>query len=298
MARRFEFVAGTDTGAEPAICCDGLVAGAALHLTHWQGNQTPPQFKADTSTEIALKFAASPEAQDQWADAVVINNHLDTDGVLSVWALLEPEAARAQRDLLVAAAEAGDFDEWPKPERGLWLDAAIRAVVAEAADDAAAYALILPQVAELIATLDDRRDLWGAEWDQLQQAAWDDWNSGRIRAERQGDIGVLIHEQGQAEAPGPLLARLFLPSARRYLLAFDRGGGRFDYRYERPRYAWADTVVRPVLPKPESAALVESLGPDWTDQDLPGMTGIVQTRTPTAETPEELARRLTRLDSA
>jgi hypothetical protein len=29
---------------------------AALHLSHWPGNATPPALKADTSLEIALKF--------------------------------------------------------------------------------------------------------------------------------------------------------------------------------------------------------------------------------------------------
>ena len=121
VARRFEFVPGTYAGAAPAIGCDGLVPGAALDLTHWRGNRTPAEFRADTSTEIALKFAASAEAA-RWADAVVVNNHFDTDGLLSAWALLEPSQAAASRDLLIAAAEAGDFDEWPALDAGLRLD--------------------------------------------------------------------------------------------------------------------------------------------------------------------------------
>src|SRR5689334_20701821 len=111
-ADHFEFVAGRYSGEAPAIGCDGLVAGASLDLTHWQGNRTPRELKADTSTEIALNFVASPDA-DRWTGAVVVNNHFDTDGALSVWALLEPEQAAPRRALLLAAAEAGDFDEWP-----------------------------------------------------------------------------------------------------------------------------------------------------------------------------------------
>ena len=126
LARRFQFVEDSYEGSTPAISCDGLVPGAALDLTHWQGNRTPRQYKADTSTEIALNFVGSPEAVEQWADAVVVNNHFDTDGLLSIWVLLDPEQAMADRDLLIAAAEAGDFDEWPALDRGLWLDAAIR----------------------------------------------------------------------------------------------------------------------------------------------------------------------------
>ncbi len=132
LAHGFQFVAEGYEGATPAISCDGLVPGAGLDLSHWQGNRTPRRYKADTSTEIALNFIADPEAFTQWAGALAVNNHFDTDGALSAWVLLEPGRASECRDLLVAAAEAGDFDEWPALEQGLWLDAAIRALAAGA----------------------------------------------------------------------------------------------------------------------------------------------------------------------
>jgi hypothetical protein len=296
LARRFLFVDETYRGETQAISCDGLVPGTALDLTHWQGNHTPCRFKADTSTEIALKFAASPEAAMEWAGAVVVNNHFDTDGLLSIWVLLDPKQAVACRDLLVAAAEAGDFDEWPAIDQGLWLDSAIRALVSGAPDDKSAYQAAIPQLPELIRNIEERRDLWGREWEQLQRAVAA-LGSGDLRATRQGEFGVLLHSPGQPESPGPLLARQFLPGARRYLLAFERAGGRYEYRYERPRYAWADTVVRPVLPAPDAATLAEALGPDWTDGDLPGMTGIIRTRRPVNARPDDILRRLMQLDS-
>ena len=278
-----------------AISCDGLVPGASLDLTHWQGNRTPRQYKADTSTEIALNFAGSPEAGEQWANAVVVNNHFDTDGLLSAWVLLDPQEAMVDRALLVAAAESGDFDEWPELDRGLWLDAAIRQLACGAADDESAYHLVLPQLPDLIHDLDKRRDLWGREWDDLQ-AAVVALETGGLRAEQLDQVGVMIHAIGQPEVPGALLARRFLPGARRYLLAFAREGGRFDYRYERPHYAWADTVIRPVLPQPDARALAETLGPDWTDEGLPGMTGIIRTSRAVVEQPDALARRLLQID--
>jgi hypothetical protein len=295
IARRFQFVEDSYDGDVPAISCDGLVPGAALDLTHWQGNHTPHQYKADTSTEIALNFAGSLESGEQWANAVIVNNHFDTDGVLSAWVLLEPNQALAHRTLLVAAAESGDFDEWPAHDRGLWLDAAIRQLASGAADDEAAYHLVLPQLPELIDHVHERRDLWGREWDDLQ-AAVAALESGGLRAQRMDQIGVMIHAIGQPEVPGALLARRFLPAARRYLLAFARVGGRYDYRYERPHYAWADTVIRPVLPQPDAGALAKSLGPDWTDEGLPGMTGIIRTGRPVDEQPDALAGRLVQID--
>ena len=134
-------------------------AGRALDLTHWQGNHTPVEFKADTSTEIALNFAASPEAIEEWVDSVVVNNHFDTDGILATWGFLDPERAAPWRNVLIAAAEAGDFDEWPALEQGLWLDAAIRALAAGASDDEQAYAMVFPQLPELLSRLEERRDL-------------------------------------------------------------------------------------------------------------------------------------------
>jgi hypothetical protein len=295
LARRFQFVHEVYHGDLPAISCDGLVRGASLDLTHWQGNHTPVEYKADTSTEIAMNFASSPEAFDRWADAVVLNNHFDTDGILAAWVLLDPNAAAASRDLLVAAAEAGDFDEWPALEQGLWLDAAIRALGSAADDDEGAYVRVLPQLPELVRHLDERRDLWGKEWDELQAASVA-LESGRLHAECRGAIGIMIHGSGQSEAPGPLLARSFLPGARRYLLAFERQGERFDYRYERPHYAWADTVVRPLVSEPDATALANLLGPEWTDAGLPGMTGVVRTRDPVNEPPESVIRRLSEVD--
>jgi hypothetical protein len=293
--RRFLFIEESYEGDVPTIGCDGLVPGAALDLTHWQGNRTPARFKADTSTEIALNFAKSPEAAKQWDRAVVINNHFDTDGILSIWVLLDPERAIPCRELLIAAAEAGDFDEWPAVERGIWLDAAIRALGTSSGDDAAAYRAVLPQLPDLIGRLDERQDLWGEEWDALL-ASVTALEAGRLRAERFGALGLLIHGRGEPEAPGPLLARRFLPGAARYLLAWERGGGRFDYRYERPRYAWADTVIRPKLPEPDAARLARALGPEWTAEGLPGMTGIVRTERTVAERPDLLVRRLGQLD--
>ncbi len=104
------------------------------------------------------------------------------------------------------------------------------------------------------------------------------------------------HVPGQPEAPGPLLARWLLPGSMRYLLAFEQGDGTVSYRYERPRYAWADTVVRPPCPAPDGRAIADALGPAWTNDDLPGMTGIVRTRRPVAERPEELIVRLGPVD--
>src|ERR1700682_1456972 len=112
---RFEFYhSGLDN--VPKLSVDGTVENS-IHLSHWQGNETPPEVKAHTSTEIALNVAASPNraALTQGIE-LVTNNHFDTDGVLSVWTMLNGERALELRDKLIPAAEAGDFSEMSTQE--------------------------------------------------------------------------------------------------------------------------------------------------------------------------------------
>jgi hypothetical protein len=84
-----------------------------LTLSHWPRNGTPPELKADSSTEIAINYLRSPERERyrQGAEAVS-NNHYDVDGLMSLWAVLNPEAALDRAELLVACGECGDFDRW------------------------------------------------------------------------------------------------------------------------------------------------------------------------------------------
>src|SRR6185369_11828498 len=147
----------------PKLSVDGTVDNS-IHFSHWQGNQTPAELKADTSTEIALNLVASPR-QDELTGGIdlVVNNHFDTDGVLSVWTVLTGERALAHRDRLIAAAEAGDFSEHSSDD-GVRVSIAIQGsdqaspnnddgsplarllAGEEVDDDARAYELVLPEV--------------------------------------------------------------------------------------------------------------------------------------------------------
>lgn len=77
-----------------------------LELSHWIPNTTPKEFKADSSTEICMNFIQNSETKG-WD--LAINNHLDTDGILSVFTVLHQEIAMQHRDTIVQAAEMGDF---------------------------------------------------------------------------------------------------------------------------------------------------------------------------------------------
>src|SRR6478672_1804807 len=100
----------------PKLSVDGTVPNS-VHFSHWNGNETAVELKADTSTEIALNLVTSPN-RDQFTKRIdlVTNNHFDTDGMLSVWTVMTGEPAVKYRDLLIAAAEAGDFSEYSSAE--------------------------------------------------------------------------------------------------------------------------------------------------------------------------------------
>jgi len=87
----------------------GIREDRDIELSHWNPSTTPEIYQADSSTEIALNFLVFGRLP---AEGLVINNHLDVDGILSAFALLEPATALAHREQLVAAAETGDFWAW------------------------------------------------------------------------------------------------------------------------------------------------------------------------------------------
>jgi hypothetical protein len=99
------------------IIVDGNKCGVGIQLSHWPGNTTPAQFKADLSLDIVLRLLASPDRAIHLPDAdLVTNDHYDADGLLAIWALLNSTESPEHASALQAAAEAGDFYEFTSPE--------------------------------------------------------------------------------------------------------------------------------------------------------------------------------------
>jgi hypothetical protein len=283
-----------------AAACDGVVPGAAIDLGHWEGNATAPELKADTSTEIALRFAKAGGTVD-----LAVNNHFDADGVLSVYALVRSDVAAANASVLVAAAEVGDFDEWPTDERGLRLEAALRRMAMLKSDEAA-YARVMRDLEDVLANLEQREDLWGEEWRALERARAR-LARGDVEASLEGGVAVFVHHRDVAELRGPVLTRaarhlagvLHADAPTSWLLAFERDGGTWDYRYELARHSWADTVVRPRLHAPSRNATAVALSTacgvpfaSWALKGDLGMTGVLRTAAPVTCAPEQVARAL------
>ena len=116
MIDRFEII-GHDSPrpqAERIIFCDGTGGRiyrpeTDLELSHWRPNRTPAEYRAGTSTEICFRFLEKPRP-GSWT--VAVNNHVDVDGILSVYVLVHSDHALAHRQTIIESAEMGDFWGW------------------------------------------------------------------------------------------------------------------------------------------------------------------------------------------
>ncbi len=110
-----------------------------------------------------------------------------------------------------------------------------------------------------------------------------------------------------AELRGPVLTRaarhlagvFHADAPTSWLLAFEREGGTWDYRYELARHSWADTVVRPRLRAPSRNATAVALSTacdvpfaSWALKGDLGLTGVLRTAAPVTCSPEQVARAL------
>jgi hypothetical protein len=280
---RFEFYhSGLDD--VPKLSVDGTVSNS-VHFSHWQGNKTPPELKADTSTEIVLNLVASRN-RDELTRGIelVTNNHFDTDGVLSVWTVLTGERALELRKKLISAAEAGDFSEYPN-------EAAVRASIAiqgsdqpspgeesssplasqlagkNVDDDALAYDLVLPEVERLLTNTDDYEPLWRSAWENIA-AAIESFEQGASKVTEFQDAALsLVTLAPEVFSPSgfnptrhaaPYTAISRYAKGRLFLIATPLQNG-WTYRIDYPYYSWAETVVRPRIERRNLSPLLQSL---------------------------------------
>jgi uncharacterized protein DUF6687 len=265
----------------PKLSVDGTVSNA-IHFSHWKGNQTPASVKADTSTEIALNLAAAPNREELTGGIdLVTNNHFDTDGVLSVWTMLNGERALELRGQLIAAAEAGDFSEMSTQE-GVRASIVIqgsdsptdvgsplaRQLAGETVnDDARCYELVLPHVERVLTRTNDYASLWVDPWNRIASAL-DSFARGRSRVEEdlEAKFSLVTLAPDIFSSVGfkptrhcaPFTAISHHARGEVFLIATPLDGG-WAYRIDYPYYSWADTIVRPKIERRDFSSLMEQL---------------------------------------
>jgi hypothetical protein len=287
------FVAYDDLGDIPNIVVDGAAAASTrLTLSHWPGSPTPPEVRADLSAQIAFHALEHP----QWFDGidVVSNNHFDQDGLASVYALVDPQAALARRELVIDVARAGDFGTFADRDAAR-IAMALAAYESSPASPlgsslggsypettAVLYRELLPRFTDLLDHPDRHRALWEREDAHLGESI-DAIDRGVVGIEENAavDLAVVtvpehwsartthrftqewteaVHPMAVNNATGRL--RILLVQGRRY---------RLELRYE----SWVMFVSHPVLPRPDLGPLVDELtaleprGARW-EADPPG----------------------------
>jgi hypothetical protein len=237
------------------ISVDGLVPETSHHLSHWKNNLTPPVFKADTATEIAFKYNATTRAGDYFPGVTLItNNHFDTDGLLSVWALLNPHRAEPLKSQMIYTSEAGDFCTFTT-EEAVQFNLMIEGLrdspespiktPTEGNRDAACYGALLPSLPDLFHKKGVHENLWRKRFEEML-LSFSHFEKGTILLEEYEEerLSVIVDER---RPPREAIDRYCQGDL--YLVVQDREieTGGFYYEMEYRYYSWADTVVRPKI---------------------------------------------------
>lgn len=276
---RFELEPYHRLDGRPNVIVDGSpTEGTTLTLTHWPGFPAPPGTEADLSAQMAFRYLRLPESLHGDAN-LVSNNHFDQDGLVSAFALVDPDAALAREELLVDLAAAGDFGTftdraaarasmvvfaWGDDERSPF------ALPADGAERTGAlYEEALGRLTELVDHPERFRDLWEDE-DAALAASEKELASGRIAIDERPELDLVIvdvpddvggsggHRFAHEWSTG--LHPLALNNAIRQNLVVLRRGRRYEvtYRYE----SWVQYRSRPVRARRDLGVLADDLSAD------------------------------------
>ncbi len=234
--------------------------GPDIELSHWDPNRTPERYRAELSTQICMRFL---EDNDHAPYDLVVNNHVDADGLLSVYTLCHPDIALANREVLEQAAGIGDFWNWGPPAaqalfQGLALISDREA--AAGTDPGELYARCFARVPALISAGADDPEVRDGLAALRRSDAFVD--SDAVAREQIGARLAVYTVDAAAYGPDQLTRLLAIPGfnealsdrctawpqsrARRdlervqLLVVRVPGGWIYDLCY--PGYAWADTV--------------------------------------------------------
>ena len=249
----------------PNVIVDGApTEHTLLTLSHWPRSGTPAELKGDTSTEIVFNYLDSP----QWhvrADAVS-NNHFDEDGLVGIFAMVEPSAAMRHRELLVDVARAGDFGTFTMREAAriaftlsAYADADAsplpRSVFAGPYADLTGrlYVELLTIVPRLLTNVNDYKPLW-EDQDARLAASEALIESGAIRIEERPDLDLaLIRIPEDPAECHPFALHNRTPCSRLLLLQGNRV--ELQYRYE----GWVQMASRRPAPRVDLSGLANEL---------------------------------------
>ena len=271
----------TEPSSERVISVDGAFSARGLNLSHWPGNTTPDELRHDLSTGSALLFAKLPvEERDRLAEGCteICNNHVDTDGVLAMFAVARPEIALRFEEQLIQGSTAGDFF-FPSDDEAFALDAIVTACLDEKLSPWRAETRDLDEnarheydVRELVERLPSILDGGLEEYSSLWKQAVSDWHSDERDLESAAhddlthlDFSVWTANEGTLSSLegsdyfDPSRRALFSTRfADRVLVVGPQTGGT-TFRFILSTLSWFDQEGRACLPRPKLEALAKQL---------------------------------------
>lgn len=263
-------------GMDPDECVsvDGNAPGR-LNLSHWPGNRTPEGLRHDLSTGSALMLAkAANRAALLEGITTVTNNHWDTDGLCSAWAVLEPEKAMAKMPALISAAMAGDFEVFTTPE-GVKIDLTLTALTKNPHSPVysgkfgtdlecreAQYAFGLELLPRLLENPDLHADWFAREYWTIQKD---------MRSIREDNAHIDTHP-GNISFSTLRCERLYHRAAVNTMVDTDRvlmcvpaSGDGWYYQLRTTTRSWFQLPSRPYKPRADWASLVRMLNAAMSD---------------------------------
>lgn len=268
-------------GKEPNVIVDGQVTDSTvLTLSHWPNSQTPTELKDDLSAQIVFRYLANNTKFRLPSGIVVSNNHFDEDGLISLYCMLNPQAAAEEESSLVDIASAGDFgtfndresarisfvlSAWANPE----LSPLNQAVFARPYPEVTAilYEELLVRLPNIIRKIDNLRRYWQEE-DSFLDTTEEAIASGLITLEEIPDIDLLVVQVQDHKFPyiarehcpswiSSVLHPMALHNLTKRMRVLVMRGQRYElyYRYE----TWIDFVSRPLAKRLDLSRLAKSL---------------------------------------
>ena len=265
------FLAEGETAPELCLCVDGLIDGAAATYSHWEGAVSPAVLLHDLSTGMLAIAAREPDTYLRPFEYVA-NNHVDTDGLLSMALALDPSLIEFER-LFIDAAAYGDFNRY-NGENGARLALRLHQAISEIRDTGAGWEQrcfdeILPNMRSYIVEsqqADAERD---AQIDRIENAIVA-IGSDNLHSEEHERLCVFVRDEEHGhhandlcsvsvEDDMPLWALNHFARDDQFLLLVLKNGNGNRYQLLAPTHSWAQTFDLPTVTWPDCAELCTEL---------------------------------------
>ena len=318
MIRALPYVPVEELRDRPHVLVDGTTRpGSVLTLSHWPQSPTPGILARDLSAQIVFAFLhaaaggsgrrATGRSGTEIRRAIeagaraeaVTNDHFDEDGLVSVFAMTDPDTALRHEGVLVEVASCGDFGV-VQSRRAARIAFAIGPMALDAASGASEtefaaerpgsgsgprYRAVLERTVELLEHPERFRRFWEEE-DTAFAATLDDLRAGSVVIAEipHVDLAVVTRVTGAGAArravaegcDGGELNRVALHSATSAsrMLLFDAGRCELYLRYEGwVRYMSRRVPLRPDLgPLADLLTVAEPSGVRWAAEGVGSIT--------------------------